>query len=223
MNEITNIAANDLSMTSVVIADLTGKRHDNVIRDLRDLDGQGVIDLLSFEEIEKHANNRERTIYRLPKRETLILTSGYSATQRAAIIDRWLELEQSQAFDPAKLTRGDILKLALDAEEENQRLNHKILQDKPKVEFYDEFANHDGLYGLQNAGRALHQKPNKFIQFLKQEYLFYQGGALVAKARYINQGIFEIKTAIVDDKPRPRAYITPKGLQYFAGKFNDAA
>ena len=96
----TNIVAltnQPATMSSVEIAELTGKDHRNVLRDLRELEKQGVIDLLSFEQIEKFANNRERTIYRLPKRETLILTSGYSAVQRAAIIDRWLALEEGSA------------------------------------------------------------------------------------------------------------------------------
>ncbi|EXJ15999.1 Anti-repressor protein [Imhoffiella purpurea] len=81
-------------MSSVEIAELTGKRHDNVVRDLKELGEQGVIDLLSFEGIYRDSMNREQTCYHLPKRETLILTSGYSAQQRAAIIDRWLALEE---------------------------------------------------------------------------------------------------------------------------------
>jgi phage regulator Rha-like protein len=100
MNELT---ATSQTMTSREIAELTGKRHDHVMRDLQNLSDQGVIDLPKFGEIAKDAMNRDQTIYRLPKRETLILTSGYSATQRAVIIDRWLELEgQIAALTPAE-------------------------------------------------------------------------------------------------------------------------
>ena len=44
------------------IAELPGKRHDNIIRDLKALESQGVIDLLKFEENDIYAYNRERTI-----------------------------------------------------------------------------------------------------------------------------------------------------------------
>ncbi|SMC32318.1 phage regulatory protein, rha family [Fulvimarina manganoxydans] len=86
----------------------------------------------------------------------------------------------------------------------------------PKTEFYDDFAGADGLYGLQNAARILDQSPNKFIQYLKRDFLFYQGGSLVPRAHYKKMGIFDVKCTMVDDKARFQTFVTPSGMQYFA-------
>lgn len=99
MNDlILNNAEMTMTMTSREIATLTGKEHRNVLRDIKALEEQGVISPLTFERTYLDAQGKERPCYELPKRETLILTSGYSATQRAAIIDRWLQLETANAL-----------------------------------------------------------------------------------------------------------------------------
>lgn len=92
-------AGNPPSMSSLEIAELTGKRHDNVMRDIRVmLEGLGV-GILSFEGTQlNHQNGQSYPIFRLPKRETLILVSGYSVELRAKIIDRLAELEAAQAI-----------------------------------------------------------------------------------------------------------------------------
>lgn len=72
------------TMSSREIAELTGKRHDNVLRDIekmaKDLD---ILDRLNFEVSEEINNlgfNVQRKVYKLNKEETLILVSGYSLT-----------------------------------------------------------------------------------------------------------------------------------------------
>lgn len=94
---LTTIVSNDqLTMSSREIATLCEKRHDHVMRDIRKTLEELGIDAPRFGAVYFDAKNEQRTEYLLPKRETLILVSGYNIKMRAAIIDRWQELE-SQA------------------------------------------------------------------------------------------------------------------------------
>jgi anti-repressor protein len=118
---------------------------------------------------------------------------------------------------------GQLTKIALQLIEVNGELAKRaevaekaVEAAKPKTDFFDNFANADGIYCLRNAARVLNQPPNKFIQRLKQGYLFYEGGALVPKVQFRERGIFEVKCTMVDDKARYQTFVTPKGIQYFA-------
>ncbi len=126
MNALINKSA--LTMNTREIAELTGKRHDNVLRDAMSMlnelyRGES---LLSFEGTYIHEQNNQRyPLLNLPKRETLILVSGYSVELRAKIIDRWQELESQQApaipqtYAAALLEAG---RLALEVEKQAERL-----------------------------------------------------------------------------------------------------
>lgn len=94
------ITGMSLTMSSREIAELTGKRHPNVRRDIRAMLESLKIDVSSFSRIYKDAAQRNQEEFNLPKRETLILVSGYNVQMRAKIIDRWQELE-SQVVAPA--------------------------------------------------------------------------------------------------------------------------
>lgn len=63
---------NEVTITSLEIAELTGKRHDHILRDIEDILGK-IRDVPKFGEIYKDARNREQRCYRLPKIEALIL------------------------------------------------------------------------------------------------------------------------------------------------------
>ena len=93
----------NLTMTSREIAELTGKEHRNVLRDIRTMltELYGEAGLPSFEHTHTNEQNGQSyPIFNLPKRETLILVSGYNVGMRAKIIDRWQELEAQQTKTP---------------------------------------------------------------------------------------------------------------------------
>lgn len=101
-----------VTMSSVEIAELTGKLHKNVMRDIRDMLEELYIrtsqlnsEPTSEEELRHEvfsrfsgtyldSQNKRMACYRLPKREVHILITGYSATLRAGVIDRVEELEK---------------------------------------------------------------------------------------------------------------------------------
>ncbi|MCT4635384.1 MAG: BRO family protein [Rickettsiales bacterium] len=110
--------------------------------------------------------------------------------------------------------------LVLDYTDRVIKLESKLANDQPKVDFYDDFINADGLYNLQNAARALGLNPNLFINSLKNNYLFYQGRALVPYQRYKTQGLFVVKSNVADNQAYYQTYVTPKGIEYFAKQQN---
>lgn len=99
MNNMVHITNNaSLTMSSIEIAAYTGKRHMHVLRDVRKMLKDLDLGETKFGSTYLDAQGKEHPSYCLPKRETLILVSGYDVKMRAKIIDRWAELENAVAM-----------------------------------------------------------------------------------------------------------------------------
>jgi len=82
------------TMSSREIAELTGKLHFHVMRDIKALINQGAIDQSNFGLISyKDSYGREQPMYLLDFDATMTLITGYDAVLRAKVIRRWRELE----------------------------------------------------------------------------------------------------------------------------------
>jgi len=83
-------------MSSLEIAELVGKRHDNVMRTIKRMQPAWVAeDALKFEEIyylDKH--NREQPMFLLTKAECYYILTNYSHKITAKVFLRWIELEK---------------------------------------------------------------------------------------------------------------------------------
>jgi phage regulator Rha-like protein len=87
------------TMSILEIAKLTGKKHFNVLRDIRNTLTEAGISLLSFEEQKPYGTKgRTREVFNLPRLECDLVISGYSVKYRLAIIKRWHELEAKVAL-----------------------------------------------------------------------------------------------------------------------------
>jgi len=85
------------TMSSLEIAELTGKEHKHVMRDIRSTLEEAGIPESKFGRTYHDAQNKERTCYHLPRFECDLVVSGYSVKYRAAIIRRWHDLEEQAA------------------------------------------------------------------------------------------------------------------------------
>lgn len=107
MNQIVNInTASTLTMSSREIAEITGKRHNNVRADIEKMADD--LSLNFQQKTEASHGGRPSKVFYLAKRETLILVSGYSIELRARIIDRWMELERQASASEGRVTAAEV-------------------------------------------------------------------------------------------------------------------
>ena len=86
-----------MTMSSLEIAELTGKAHKHVLRDIREMiDTIGSPNLDSKQYQVFTLKNGMTSKCMLDKELTTTLVSGYSTLMRHAIVKRWLELESAE-------------------------------------------------------------------------------------------------------------------------------
>ena len=229
MNTLSNLTSNVQTMSTREITELTGKRHDNVMQDVRtmliELHGENA--LLKFEGGYLDANNQERPCFNLPKRETLILVSGYSVELRARIIDRWTELEAQAAkpVDPMIALSDPIFlrNALLTYSEKVVALEQKVDEMQPDVQAFERIAKSDGLLCLTDTAKTLQMRPKDLIGYMAGSGWIYQrlGSSWIGHQKYINQGLLEHKVTEVlrqDGTPKSttQVKVTPKGLAKLA-------
>jgi phage antirepressor YoqD-like protein len=221
-----------VTMSSLEIHKLTGKAHTNVLRDIRKMLEELEIPELMFESGYLDAQNQQRVCFKLPRREVDILLTGYSTTMRAAVIDRWRELE-AEVVKPAfkvPTTLHGALMLAAELEEQRAVLTHqveaqelKITKDKPKVEFYEEFVESEELQSVGQVAKILGTGPILLFRYLQKHKILIGGtgdNKNMPYQKYLNSGRMDVKynnhtvPETGEVKIRPKPLFTRKGVDW---------
>lgn len=212
-------AAIPLTMSSREIADLTGKRHDNVVADIRKMLAELGLDPLKFQGIYLDGMNRQQTEFHLPRELTDTLLTGYSATLRLAVVRRWHELEAQQA-PKLPQTMAQALRLAAEQAEQIEAQQEQLALAAPKVEYVDRYVAANGALGFRQVAKLLKAKEPEFRAFLEDGKILYRlAGVLTPYQNHIEAGRFAIKTGVsqVNEHAFAHARFTPKGVEWIAG------
>jgi len=118
------------TMSSREIADLTGKRHDNVMQVIRSLAADQILTPESQESSFDHRGNTY-ACWDLCKRDSLVLVARLSPEFTARIVDRWMELESHQAI--ALPSYAEALRLYADQIEQTAVLRVENYQQAEKI------------------------------------------------------------------------------------------
>ena len=232
MNELIN-AQNEITMTSLEIAELTGKQHGHIIRDIEEQLG-ALGGLSKFGDTYIHPQNKQvYKMYRLPKREVLILVSGYSVQLRAKIIDKLEELERKLKAQTPELpqTYLEALESLVESEKRNQSLQQQIEANKPKVAFADSVASSSDTISVGQMAKLIQQNGVDIGRKRLFDYLRKNGYLIKGKSKDLNmpsqksmeQGLFQIKETVIDTGSKAIISLTPrvttKGQEYFLRLF----
>ena len=225
-------------MSSLEIAELTGKQHAHIMRDIRKLLSQGVTASNFGLSEYRDSTGRKLPCFELTKKGCLILASGYDAVLREKIIDRWEQLELEKRKPQTPQTYLEALKALVSSEEEKQRLalEKKQLEQQnaklqPKADFADAaFATDDKVdIGMSAKILKLGFGRNTLLDKLRKAGIFF-ANRNEPKQRFIDAGYFEMKEKFIERNNHPgfvvtKVLVTQKGLAYinhlFGGKPSD--
>jgi anti-repressor protein len=183
------------TMTSVEIAEITGKRHDSVLRDIDNLLEQGV-SLHNFVE-SNYTTDRGKTYrcFELTKKGCLILASGYDAVLREKIINRWeqLETEKRNGGFVIPQTLSQALMLAAKQAEQIEQQQKLLEVQKPKVEFFDSVADSKTAVPMNDVAKVLSIKGygrNNLFEYLRNNKVLMNNNRPYQK--YVDAGYFRV-------------------------------
>lgn len=230
MTNLSLITNTEMTMGTREIAEMLGKRHDNIMTSAKRLFEGGVIctgaPALQETPYIHEQNGQTYYEYRLNKRDSLILVAQNCPEFTAQIVDRWQELESQQrpqipqTYAAALLEAG---RLALEVEEKTKQLALAA----PKVAFADRVAGDDKGVNIGNYARAVGLGQNVLFRALREHRILMSGGNRhnLPFQDYIERGYFTVKEGTRTHNDETITTFTPmvtgKGQQWLTKRLID--
>lgn len=208
-------------MSSLEIAELTGKEHSKVLQDIERILKEVEIDEAVFRSTYTDKSSRQSKCYNLPRRECNLIVAGYSSKYRLAIIDRWEKLESVQ-INPVLLSRKQLALMVIEQEEKLEVLQLENNKMKPRSEFVDKVFNTDALIDIGEVAKILNLPygRNTLFNVLREKGIFFKNKNEPFQ-QYVSKGYFEVKEKFHEVSETKgflvvKTYATQKGLGFIA-------
>lgn len=222
--------SNTLTMTSEQLCELLGYEHKEFRKKANAMAGAG---LLEFRE-ESSLNplgGRPRLVMRFDKRNSLVIAAKLNDRLLAAVVDRWIELEQaSQPVIPRTLPEA--LRLAADLAEQNNHLRLVVQEQAPKVQALERISEARGTLCLTDAAKHLGVRRKDLLAWMRENRWIYRREGSARWVAYQPRevaGLLEHRVTVIgvedsgDQRLASQVRVTPKGLAVLAQKLGRAS
>jgi len=221
-------------VTSRDIAELTGKRHDNVRRTIESLAEGGFIDVPQIEEHEiiNSIGKRHRVSVFVftgeqGKTDSYVVVAQLSPTHTKRLVQRWQELEQKIADHSSEIDGSDPRVMAAVFNHlyiENQRKDEVIKEQTQQISKLDAIL--DRIYRIKDsllptdAAKTLEVSPRWLSQYLADSKWFYKhkraqhwtGFQDKIDRGYLVHKITDYRDSCGNLHTKSQVRITPKGM-----------
>lgn len=224
MNTSANIISSTGKMSSIEVSELTGKQHAHVMRDIRIIEenlANPNLDALWNTGIYNDAQGKQRPMYVLTKKGTLLLISKYDDNVRLKVIDRWEELENRGR----EVSKKELALMVIQSEEEKERLQAQLAKQAPKINFLNRILDSDEKIDIGQTAKIL-ELPfgrNTLFKELREKGVFFKNRN-EPKQEFIARGYFQLKEKMVQNGENQfmvvKVLVTQKGLAYISSIFN---
>ena len=221
------------TMTSLQIAEVTGKPHNDVLKAIRAMEPawvkitQGKFSLSTYTD----RSGKSNPCYSLTKTECLYIATKFNDEARAKLVIRWEELERQNAQPSIPQNFAEALRLAATQQEQLEAQRAELEAAAPKVAFANAMlaSKNSCLVGelakiISQNGYTIGQ--NRLFQWLREQGYLGRVGEYynVPNQRYVEQGLFEVKRSTRSGSSGElynitTTKVTPKGQEYFIRKF----
>lgn len=211
-----------LTMTSEQLAELLQIDHKEFRKKANALAAKG---LLGFRE-ESSLNplgGRPRLVMYFDKRNSMVIAARLNDQLLAAVVDRWIELENAAPAVPQTLPEA--LRLAADLAEQNNRLQVVVSEQAPKVEALARIADASGSMCLTDAAKHLGVQRSRLIEWMRANRWIYRREGCARWLAYQPRqaaGLLDHKVTVIgldddgDQRLASQVRVTPKGLAKLA-------
>lgn len=207
------------TMTSREIAELTGKQHQHVRRDIKTMLTELDLDESNFGRTYFDAQNREQSEFVLERLHVECLLTGYSIPLRMKVLERLQELESINKLGYNPNNEIEVLQQLLITKQTLAQQAEMIEHQKPAVAFVERYVAADsGSKGFRQVAKLLNANEFEFRAFLSDNKIMYRlGGEWMPHQKHIDAGRFEVKAGLAGDHAFNQAKFTAKGVNWIAG------
>lgn len=219
--------------TSLLVAEKFSKEHRHVLDAIRNLiksaENSAVLSMF-YETTYLNSQNKKQPMFIMNRDGFSLLVMGFTGEKalqfKIEFINAFNKMEkQLKEFNPANLSRLQLLEMALEAEK-------KAIALKPKAEYADRVIDTETRVDIGQAAKLL-KLPfgrNTFFKQLREHGIFFKNRN-EPKQEYIERGYFEMFMVLIPtnnhgDLSKSKITVTQKGLYWlakiFGVDFNDS-